>query len=365
MSPLPVAKSFLEAYVPPLLHYPLKLSLSSSVCVYVASLLTSNVSQVDRLWTVLPTVYTAYFALLPLWPRMSESETNIKSWIIPFVPDDMTGPAVDEFHPRALMILALVTTWMLRLTYNAWRRGILSPSDEDYRWAVLRTKIHPILFQLLNLTFISFIQNFILALLGLPTYLSVLGQDTFPQYTDYAIALSALTILGIEFTSDNQQNAYHAWKYAVQARDNDISETAAPKYRAADHWIGARLNWTEQDAKLGFLRRGLWAYSRHPNFAAEQSFWWVITLTPLLAIPAEVRDHMSWKLLAVYAAPAVVLSSLFLGSTIFTESISASKYPEYKQYQEEVPMFGPFGISGFRTGPLRWAKRKYIQKKKD
>lgn len=108
MSPLPVAKSFLEAYVPPLLHYPLKLSLSSSVCVYVASLLTSNVSQVDRLWTVLPTVYTAYFALLPLWPRMSESETNIKSWIIPFVPDDMTGPAVDEFHPRALMILALV-----------------------------------------------------------------------------------------------------------------------------------------------------------------------------------------------------------------------------------------------------------------
>jgi steroid 5-alpha reductase family enzyme len=118
------------------------------------------------------------------------------------------------------------------------------------------------------------------------------------------------------------------------------------------------LDWTEQDAKLGFLKRGLWAHSRHPNFTCEQSFWWVITLAPLLALPSHERDTLDMKALGIYLSPAIVLSTLFFSSTLYTEGITAKKYPEYRQYQNEVPMFGPFGISGFRTGPLRWVLKK-------
>ena len=40
-------------------------------------------------------------------------------------------------------------------------------------------------------------------------------------------------------------------------------------------------------------------------------------------------------------APALALSTLFISSTIFTESISASKYSEYSAYQSRVGMFCP------------------------
>jgi len=41
-------------------------------------------------------------------------------------------------------------------------------------------------------------------------------------------------------------------------------------------------------------------------------------------------------------APALVLCLLFFSSTLFTESISLSKYPEkYVLYQERVAMFVP------------------------
>lgn len=40
--------------------------------------------------------------------------------------------------------------------------------------------------------------------------------------------------------------------------------------------------------------------------------------------------------------PALVLSSLFLGSTAFTEKITRQKYPEgYSAYQRRVGMFSP------------------------
>jgi steroid 5-alpha reductase family enzyme len=47
------------------------------------------------------------------------------------------------------------TIWMSRLSYNTYRRGLFSLSDEDYRWAVLRQRMPPWLFQVLNLTFIG------------------------------------------------------------------------------------------------------------------------------------------------------------------------------------------------------------------
>lgn len=45
-----------------------------------------------------------------------------------------------------------------------------------------------------------------------------------------------------------------------------------------------------------------------------------------------------WPLL-----PALSLSLLFLSSTMFTETISGKKYPEYRAYQDRVGMFWPLG----------------------
>jgi steroid 5-alpha reductase family enzyme len=44
---------------------------------------------------------------------------------------------------------------MLRLSYNTYRRGLFSLSDEDYRWAILRAKMPRWAFQLMNISFIG------------------------------------------------------------------------------------------------------------------------------------------------------------------------------------------------------------------
>jgi steroid 5-alpha reductase family enzyme len=88
--------------------------------------------------------------------------------------------------------------------------------------------------------------------------------------SDVILALTALALLAFEFIADNQQFAFHAWKHGT--------------YEARAHWPDARLTWSKDDAARGFCTRGLWSWSRHPNFFAEQSFWvgWV---SHLLVMP--------------------------------------------------------------------------------
>ncbi|KAF5367104.1 hypothetical protein D9758_003957 [Tetrapyrgos nigripes] len=368
--------------------YPLQLCAFSTVATYVASIVTGNVSQVDRVWTFLPTIYTAYFALLPLWPRGVQPFP-----LCPTVPKELAAVAdLDGFHPRAVLMLGIVVVWMCRLSYNTWRRGLFSLKDEDYRWAVLRTQIPPWFFQIVNLTFIAAIQNVLLMLLGVPAYYVSIQPRTPLSSSDYALAGLALVVLSIEFTADNQQFAYQTFKHAYLAEKKGGKKTE--KYDASKQWPGARLDWTSDDAERGFLTRGLWAYSRHPNFACELSFWWIINMIPVvadappyvpsysflyflsgsqsLAVPLivdPVFELVSWfrstpvsdiftsttlELLYVKALdyilpfyplfPVACLNALFLSSTPYTEAISVTKYPKaYAAYKERVAMFSPLG----------------------
>ncbi|KAF9473798.1 integral membrane protein [Pholiota conissans] len=345
-----VAFSALPAY----LDWPAQFCALCSVATYIASILTSNVSHVDRLWTFLPTIYTAYFAFLPALP-------NAQSFLVaPYAPKALGWAALKDYSPRAVLMFSLIFVWMSRLSYNAYRRGLFNFHEEDYRWAVLRQEMPPWQFQVLNLTFIAVTQNVLLLLLGLPAYTaSVLQPHTALGTSDYALAAVALSLLAIEATADNQQFAFHAWKHAYlakeKAKENGGKAEAVKKYNAKEHWPGSRLAWTPADAKRGFVTRGLWRYSRHPNFACEQSFWWVITLFPLLApdapslpalssLPSLLSTPAALLPTLYYLCPALALSALFFSSTQFSEKISLSKYPEaYRAYQKSVGMFLPLG----------------------
>ncbi|KAK7044212.1 hypothetical protein VNI00_007933 [Paramarasmius palmivorus] len=338
--------------VPPAFEWPLQFCAFVTVTTYVLSIVTSNVSQVDRLWTFLPTIYTAYYALLPILPKAHEQPFPL----YPYVPASLEKLA-EEWNPRAVMMLGLVTIWMFRLSYNTYRRGLFSLKDEDYRWAVLRTQLNPFLFQVTNLTFIAITQNILLFLMGIPAYIAV-SQAPEPLATsDYALGALALMLIATEFTSDNQQYSYQSFKAA---------HLKGGQYDAADHWPGARLEWTAADAQRGFITRGLFAYSRHPNFACEQLFWWTINFIPILSpsAPSDIKlnysitECLEWFKNPTFSAdlsnpatwsifllllPATCYSILFFSSTPYTESITTKKYPGYKDYQRRVGMFSPFG----------------------
>ncbi|KIM84343.1 hypothetical protein PILCRDRAFT_408821 [Piloderma croceum F 1598] len=311
--------------IPPTFKYPLKFCLATTVTAYVLSLVTGNVSQVDRVWTFLPTFYTAYYALLPLWLR----EAILPLW--PYTPAEVSSYMREEYSSRALLMLVLVFLWMSRLSYNTWRRGLFNLSDEDYRWSVLRQKVPTWFFQVVNLTFIAIAQNIILFLLGIPTHTAILQPHTSLEASDYVLAVLALLTLALEFTADNQQYSFQAFKHnGLKHNENE--------------WPGADIRWTEVDAKRGFVTKGLWAWSRHPNFLCEQTFWIIITFFPLLSHSSPSLPSIPLNSITpLYPlAPALVLCGLFFSSTLFTESISRSKYPEkYAMYQDRVAMFVP------------------------
>ena len=105
--------------------------ITAMVC-FPVSEITGNYSQVDKLWSLMPVVYS--FIALAAFPT-----------------------------PRILIMSILVTIWGFRLSYNFSRKGgyniIPWKGEEDYRWKFVREL--PALkgrfrFGLFNLFFISF-----------------------------------------------------------------------------------------------------------------------------------------------------------------------------------------------------------------
>ncbi|ORY70160.1 uncharacterized protein BCR38DRAFT_333997 [Pseudomassariella vexata] len=262
-------------------------SLFLAVVFFVVSELNRNYSQVDRMWSLLPTIYNAHFAA---WSHVN----NLPS-------------------KRVDLVLLWSIIWSARLTFNYWRKGGYSVGSEDYRWYIVRNKAHPVLFFLFNVTFISFIQSVLLLLLATPTYAIMLAAQHEKDITaaDLAFMAVQLGLVLIEWFSDQQQ-----WDY----------QNAKHKYQKT-----AKLppGFQQQDLDRGFITSGLWAYCRHPNFSAEQTIWFVLYQWSCYAC----KVLYSWT-----GVGSMALILLFQGSTWLTELITSQKYPEYKHYQHQVGM---------------------------
>jgi steroid 5-alpha reductase family enzyme len=198
---------------------------------------------------------------------------------------------------RLNLLAALVTLWGARLTFNFARKGGYS-GEEDYRWPVLRARMTPWQFQLFNLFFIVLYQNAILVLITLPALTAYEHRGTPLGVWDWVLAAVFLLFLAGETIADQQQWVFHRAKAKV------VADGGVPQHR--------------------FLTTGLWKWSRHPNFFFEQAQWWVVFLFGAVA----AGSLLQWTVLG-----AALLTGLFVGSTIFTESITRSKYPEYADYQ--------------------------------
>jgi steroid 5-alpha reductase family enzyme len=244
---------------------------ASCALAWLASLISGDTSWVDRLWSVVPVIYVAVFAVTA---RFSNARLDV----------------------MALLVFA----WGARLTFNFARKGGYS-GVEDYRWAVLRSKMSKVQFQLFNLFFIVLYQNFILWLISMPASAAYEHRTSSFSGYDAVLAVVFVACLVLETVADEQQ-----WRFQ------------SAKYRtiAAGHVVEAN-----------FLTSGLFRFSRHPNYFFEIAQWWVIYLFGVVAA------HSMGGLTIV---GPVLLSLLFVGSTRFTESITLSKYPEYAEYQAET-----------------------------
>lgn len=290
---LPCTAFFLDVQYPlePLMWDTLKklftLMASLATICFMIGEVTKNCSQVDKLWSILPAIY---------------------SWIV----------AIDAgFTSRLVLMAVLVTIWAVRLTYNFSRRGGYSwkfwSGEEDYRWEVLRR--NPIfqsalVWKLFHLLFICFYQMTLILLFTLPIVVAWQGQDHSIGVFDVLLAAIIIGLIVLETIADQQQ-----WNYQTE------------KYRK----INNKETLTGDYAK-GFVDTGLWGKMRHPNYFAEQSIWVAYYLFSVVA----TGRWLNWSM-----AGAVLLLLLFQGSADFSEGISQEKYPGYKDYIKRVPRFFP------------------------
>ncbi|KAJ5959976.1 uncharacterized protein N7479_007126 [Penicillium vulpinum] len=264
---------------------------------FIAAEINRNYSQVDRFWSILPALYNVHFAL---WARLSGIQT------------------------QTLDTIAVISVlWSARLTFNYWRKGGYSIGSEDYRWKIVRSKVNNnFLFMIFNLGFIAIIQSLLLLLITAPTYIFVVaaynqGPETF-GLSDLAFSRAAFFFIIIEFFADGQQWNFQSAKHEYQTNAR-IPEPYKDQFSA-------------EDLERGFVVSGLWSWSRHPNFVAEQAFW--LTLYAWSCYRTET--YFNWAGLGVLGYLAI-----FQGSVRLTESITAGKYPEYSDYQARVGRFIP------------------------
>ena len=81
------------------------------------------------------------------------------------------------------------------------------------------------------------------------------------------------------------------------------------------------------------MDRGLWSWSRHPNYFVEQAFWVSLALFGVAAAPGE-----SWWLFV----GALAMLAMFLGASIpMMEERSLERRPQYQDVVDRVPMLVP------------------------
>lgn len=184
---------------------------------WLTTLITNNFSQIDRLWSILPTVYAWFF--------LYTAYSNNNNW------------------QRVLLMTGLITLWGVRLTYNYWRKGGYKKGEEDYRWTHVKKMFYypeiKILFHLFNFVFIAFIQNWLLLGLAVPLWHVQTNKSVQLNRNDYLAAFCFVCFFVTEIIADEQQ-----WRFQTNKKN----------------WLNNKLTANEneiKDFKDGFLTRGL------------------------------------------------------------------------------------------------------------
>lgn len=252
--------------------------IASCAIVWVLSLITREYSWVDRLWSIIPVVYVWIFA-------------------------GATG-----FTDLRLVLMAVVVTlWGARLTFNFSRKGGYARGGEDYRWGILRRRMPAAVFQVFDLLFITVFQSVVLWLIALPAWFAYQHRATPFGLIDVVLLVLFVAALVGETVADSQQWRFHLQKRAAAAAGRNVSPP--------------------------FLTTGLFRFSRHPNYFFELAQWYLFFGLGALA----AGTVLQWSALG-----PLLLTVIFVGSTLFTESISRSKYAAYDDYRRTTSALVPW-----------------------
>lgn len=195
---------------------------------------------------------------------------------------------------RHQIVLLLLTVWALRLSLHiAWRNH---GQDEDSRYQTIRQNNQPN-FEFKSLYIVFLLQAFLALIVALPM-MSIFSSDSGLNNLDH-IAL-ALWFVGMFFEA--------------------IADLQLARFKSS----------VENQGKV--MNRGLWRYSRHPNYFGEFCIWWAFFLFA-------VASGYGWSLLS-----PVLMSILLLkvSGVSMLESTISERRPAYAEYRKSTNAFFPW-----------------------
>jgi steroid 5-alpha reductase family enzyme len=195
--------------------------------------------------------------------------------------------------PRAAAILVLVIAWALRLFgYIAWRhRG--QPEDRRYRAIRARNQPH---FDWKSLYLVFGLQAALAWIVALPLMAAVASPVHWMPLDALGIALF---LFGLVFET--------------------VADAQLARFKADPAQQGR------------VMARGLWRYSRHPNYFGECCVWWGLWLLALAA-------GAGW---AVASPLLMTLLLLRVAGVTLLEKDMAERRPEYRDYMRRTNAFIP------------------------
>ena len=196
---------------------------------------------------------------------------------------------------RTWLITVLVVVWAVRLTAN-WVYAFPGLHHEDWRYPMFRERAGRFEF-VADLVAIHLIPTLQVFLGMVPVYVAVTtpgGGLAWLTVIAFVVGMAAGTLEGV---ADVQMH-----RFVASARPGDVMD------------------------------RGLWSWSRHPNYFGEFGFWFALALFGLAAAP------QAWWLFAGAAA----MLAMFLGASIpMMETRSLQRRPGYQAVIDRVSRFVP------------------------
>lgn len=228
-------------------------------------------------------IYNAHWSLAPI---------AVAFWFV-------LGPgAARQFDTRQLVVLAVVSFYGLRLTFN-WVRSWAGLEHEDWQYTDFREKTGKAFWPVSLLAFHLFPMALIVA--GcLPLYAVLVPAG--PPFGPLDVLGAVITVAAviIEWVSDEQLRTYR------------------------------------RSGAGGFCNVGLWNWSRHPNYFGEVSVWfgfWVLG----------VAAGAPWWA----AAGWLSMLGLFLGASVpMADKRSLARRPGYAEYVKRTSAFIPLPPRG-------------------
>jgi steroid 5-alpha reductase family enzyme len=195
---------------------------------------------------------------------------------------------------RTSAVLFLINLWGLRLAAHIWARH----RGEDHRYAAMRQKFGA-KWWWLSLIQVFLLQAILIWFVPAPLVAAVLYSHMPMGWLDYAGITVAGVALVFESLADFQLSAFRA----------------------------------DPASKGKVMDRGLWGWSRHPNYFGEALMWWGYFAIGFGA------SHQWWLILSPLLITFLLLQ--VSGVTLMEEKMDERR-PGYAEYRRRVSAFVPW-----------------------